>query len=565
MNPEFVQMLQKMGEVERDPFFQPKKYVIVKEEVKLVNPGEHPVVSEHPDNVISDENCQIDPASDADSSGLERPVTDFHDKDGLVDGIPIVLKHPNNVISVASPTGKAPPPTLGERRVDQLLKAIKMASIMSNIGREGCSIVVYEGLYIDPFKSFKKLGMIELGWSENFSLEIVGIEKVRILNTPETIGPIFAVFKNKMQLSMTNILIYDWRKMPTFFVMPTILLFPSSKLTLSNVRVHGSPQSPIQCMKGAEAHIMDCSFSGTGNLFEIFESKSHFQRCRWSSVIGEGSVTKGAEVKIEDSFLDEVGLINVHGQGKCDLRRCDLVRTSPYKDQQLSGILAVGGGQITMEECSMKHYSSAVGVTDSHSNAIINRCSFEDCYYAVTTGMNGNAVVKNCKLFVAAVAAIRFLVHGTVRFEENSLQSTKCKNRVETNPKCAYVVTDQESKTDRVVHDFKKCRFEYEDWPEWISPSLGASRQSRLLDQPPVGWVNEYHAAATEYHAAADENEPKIEGLEDIKTCLHCKRLSLDEPGIKYKYCSTCRKVCYCSKKCQDANWKDHKLVCRRK
>ena len=39
--------------------------------------------------------------------------------------VSIVLKHPTNVI-VASPTGKAPPPAVGETRVDQLSKALKV-------------------------------------------------------------------------------------------------------------------------------------------------------------------------------------------------------------------------------------------------------------------------------------------------------------------------------------------------------------------------------------------------------------------------------------------------------
>merc|ERR1719187_2114074 len=104
-----------MAEAEKDPCFRSKKYVIVDKTDR-----------------------QVDPASGA---------------------VPYVLKHPDNVVVVASPTGKAPPPAVGERRVDQLSKAIKTASIFSSLGKKGCSIVVHEGLYIDPTACFGNKGM----------------------------------------------------------------------------------------------------------------------------------------------------------------------------------------------------------------------------------------------------------------------------------------------------------------------------------------------------------------------------------------------------------------------
>ena len=75
---EFVRMLQSMAKVEESPHFKSKKYVIVDRKDRAVNPGE----------------------------------------------VPVVLKHPESVIVVASPTGKAPPPAFDEMRVDKLFIAI---------------------------------------------------------------------------------------------------------------------------------------------------------------------------------------------------------------------------------------------------------------------------------------------------------------------------------------------------------------------------------------------------------------------------------------------------------
>ena len=101
-------MLQSFAKVEKDPDFQSKKYVVVKEN----------------DRALS---ADIDPLS-----------------------IPVKLKHPDNVIVVASPTGSAPPPVKGERRFSRLSKAVRCALVFSKLGHSGCSIVVHPGLYFNP-------------------------------------------------------------------------------------------------------------------------------------------------------------------------------------------------------------------------------------------------------------------------------------------------------------------------------------------------------------------------------------------------------------------------------
>ena len=75
---QFIRILQSMAKVEENADFKSKKYVIVDKGDRAVNAGE----------------------------------------------VSVVLKHPDNVIVVASPTGKAPPPAVNENRVDQISKAL---------------------------------------------------------------------------------------------------------------------------------------------------------------------------------------------------------------------------------------------------------------------------------------------------------------------------------------------------------------------------------------------------------------------------------------------------------
>ena len=197
MNLEFVKMLQRMAEVEREPHFRPKKYVVVDKEDRRVDQGE----------------------------------------------VPLVLKNPDNVVVVASPTGKAPPPGVGETRVTQLSKAIMTANALSLSGRRGCSIVVHEGLYIDSFNCFGKDGMAALGWPKDFCLEIVGIEEVRILNTEKSVGKSSFLAYGGIQLTIKNLLVYDWGK----GALATIGCFKASRCALTDVRVNGNPMQTLLC------------------------------------------------------------------------------------------------------------------------------------------------------------------------------------------------------------------------------------------------------------------------------------------------------------------------------
>ena len=77
---DFVRILQSMAKVEENPDYRQKKYVIVEKEDQAVESG----------------------------------------------SVPVVLKHPDTVVVVASPTGKAPPPAVGEIRLEKLSDALKV-------------------------------------------------------------------------------------------------------------------------------------------------------------------------------------------------------------------------------------------------------------------------------------------------------------------------------------------------------------------------------------------------------------------------------------------------------
>ena len=112
MDLTFLRMIQSMAEVERNLLFRSKKYVIVVSEDLRVDPASEAV----PVDPIS-EAVPVDPASEA---VTVDPASEAVPVDPASEAVTVVLKHPDNVIVVASPTGKAPAAAVGERRVQRL-------------------------------------------------------------------------------------------------------------------------------------------------------------------------------------------------------------------------------------------------------------------------------------------------------------------------------------------------------------------------------------------------------------------------------------------------------------
>ena len=109
LNLKFVRLLQSIAKIEEDPDFRSKKYVIVDEADKALYKA-------------------------SDDPRATR----------------VTLKHPDNVIVVASSTSPAPSAAKGELRFTSLTDANCRALTLSKRGVKGCSIVVYPGFYINP-------------------------------------------------------------------------------------------------------------------------------------------------------------------------------------------------------------------------------------------------------------------------------------------------------------------------------------------------------------------------------------------------------------------------------
>jgi len=525
MNVELLRMLRSMAEVEKKPEFLQKKYIIVDKKDR-----------------------QVDPSSGA---------------------VPVVLKHPKHVIVVASPTGKAPPPAVGERRVSLLSTAIKMASVMSSNGKKGCSIVVHEGLYINPTAYLSDSGIVGLKWKDGFSLEIIGIEEVRILNIAPLLHP-FHFLMEDMELTMKNITIYErrggsvteerdegWTRCK---LGGSTFRGERAVISLRDVRVHAPDECPLHCARSSVLRATDCDFFDFMCSFRVDQgSTAELTNCRFF-------FEHARDVHKDISYG------NLVGKSRAILRRCQFIGEPAQQAKVYSGnftrrsrraaVFVISGGSLEMFECLVTGFLAAVQIKDSHSRAVLDRCQLLNCTLAIHSFINSSVSVTNCELATNYVLKLELNVTGKVQFRGNSVKTfpipanpppfpfpfpflfpfpigTKDKVGAADKDGTAVIKADREPKV--VEHDFDHFRVEYYEPEEWKDDSFDANPKKRL--------EKEYFENTGEPHRP--------------RQCLHCWVLIYPPEG-KLMYCSRCRKVGYCSKECQQANWKDHKMVCKK-
>ena len=78
--------------------------------------------------------------------------------------------------------------------------------------------------------------------------------------------------------------------------------------------------------------------------------------------------------------------------------------------------------------------------------------------------------------------------------------------------------------------------------------------------------IMEYCEAFTQDASAkSDLNKeapkPEIPKKSKSKNKIH-KSDEREPRSEKFLYCGKCKTICYCSKECQTADWKDHKALC---
>ena len=559
MDLNLLRILKSIAEVEKDPHFRSERYRVL---------GNEPNQSKAKRGQSKQNQRQTAIAG--------RAIGEAVGGDATSDDKAVVVKHPDNVIVVATPTGKAPPPVKGETRVNTIGAALQLAGRrFAREGRKGCSIVIHEGIYIDPIgpmafsllERFKYLDLASFmpnpcafGFPfpfQGFSLEMIGVNNVRFISRR---GPLTV---SKIDFTMKNIAIYargEAKAAVPFHGGGDVksgFSVDGGKLFMDDVRIN-APNIPGILVKDSVSTLNDCTLTGSSLAFMIVEkSYSQFQRCRISDVSFSNSVSDDSTIKAVDcTFTDYKCVSFEHGQG--EFNRCEFSGAWDWEadadDNSSMGFNITHGSDVTITECKITRFFTGIMALDLNTRVNVRSCKIMFCSVAISPGVDSSASVSECFLGCRIATSLEANAKGVVEFSRNTTIGSPI------------IMVDPRSEPPK--HDFKSPKIvNYSRDPRTHASSKEQSKFVKQGTREMERMMSE--AAATgDFPPLDDMKKYVFDGL--YKKCRYCEKFEDQrgllgdgrEAGHKFKYCSKCQKVCYCSKECQDSDWKAHKLTC---
>ena len=458
------------------------------------------------------------------------------------------LLYPENVITVVSPTSRPPPPSPNEVRLGKISDALQTALYRClSGGWTRCSIVVYEGVYVDGLTDVPPKWIYPYVPHE-FSVEIVGVKDVRLVLFSRE------MFVVGLNLTLRNVLIYDCR----LNLQERTILCHKANVDFHDVKIHAADRSAYITQEGANLSLNRCvihagwrgiwstncgvklrqtTFSdSTGcaimmrmTKFEAAETK--FLRCKELAAIFANS---------EGFFEDCVFESEVVDESRRDSARGERDVSNLREASNLRGIELLDESRVVAKKCTIRGFQAGVLTSGSNSKPMFDECLVTQCYVAFVFDFNADGLIERCQIHGHYAMQVTNDIAGQIHFRQNRIKfgarATLLKDAKSITPK-----HDFKRLRTTVMHD--KCfrleppsRGERSDYTKKANSSVGSSLLHPQFD-PNFGI----------YH----------------KQCEKCKNHEL--PGVpKFKFCKRCELVCYCSKECQIASWPDHKLICKR-
>ena len=418
----------------------------------------------------------------------------------------------------------------------------------------GCSVVIHEGMYID---AMEYLGHTLRG----FSLELVGVNEVRLVNIQKCLQVA------EIRLTIRNVFIYDRRVYP---FRPTMYITHQSDVTLVDVRINGPKVTALETdHKGTRLSLHSCTLIACREAFITQDgSEIHFHGCTLNNMFYGSKSIRNSVFNATDTSFNRAKSIYISG-GISALHRCSfsgewvLTGDEARIEPEPNGVFISDGCQAVVSKCQFKGFSAAVAITGSKTKATIQRCGFFACYSAVNPMMNSSAFVTHCILECLVSVEINHNVSGVIEFRRNrtphhhgrTLPPVILKDRVSQLPKS----------------DFKNPLTIYDDG---VSSLPSSSKQSKFTKKATGQMLELAHDLKCSSPTAESVRDRDLTRNPDFcrlfKRCGLCNEIEdqqslfkAGKEGIKFKFCSKCQKICYCSKECQEAHWNDHKLLCR--
>jgi len=490
------------------------------------------------------------------------------------------LSFPHHLL-VVSKEDNIPQLHPNQMNVETLTEALLRCNVLNRMNKIfEFSILLMDVVYIDGLDVFHKEIQIPK-FGKGTHIEIIGADDVRFL----LFAPGFCCIDG-LTITFKNITIH--RRSPLLSI-PLFIIRNGARMRLENVRV-SSPECAAfvvtdqgSCLEADNCRLRDCDSGFLGFEGGILSfNHCHFSRRSKSLLKGNkrififtntdntvhgsdktydtwqmkyGIAKTDISLKLRKCEFDKVGTIFL--QMNCKLQAESNVYIGRGDHEELiegimnsvypsiDGVHCCDGILASITGDTFVNLLNAVGLFGHATDASLNQCEFKpDVESAFTIFSNPKLKVFNSKIWSMHLLSVESNCNrAQLEFRRNSTRGRPCIQ--------LFNGSEGQTSDKNFLHDFEDVHIKkipYFSIPQ--KPSCKAqstkrkelSKTNNILELPKRPF--------------------------DAKECAKCQYFGAmnvaDSDNLpKMRYCGKCKKVCYCSKECQEADWKDHKVVCK--
>eukprot|EP00931_Biecheleriopsis_adriatica_P019831 TRINITY_DN13404_c0_g1_i1.p1 TRINITY_DN13404_c0_g1~~TRINITY_DN13404_c0_g1_i1.p1 ORF type:complete len:340 (-),score=55.71 TRINITY_DN13404_c0_g1_i1:27-1046(-) len=306
-----------------------------------------------------------------------------------------------------------------------------------------------------------------------------------------------------------------------------ILADKAAALALTHINVCRAECAGLEIRGEATATLDRCAlFSNGGQGLIVWHAASHVEAKHTDIHSNQFETGTLIEENVHDAVFESCRFFgNGHAgicsqrQGRLQMRRCEVF-------SNFEGILVQDTGSAVVEHCTVRDNSNGIFIGYDHV---------------------GSATLAHNRVFSNHMKGILL---GTGRKKTKLVDNEERDNGL--SPGLGGLMPNL--RKDRKDARQRQYEMDMRRWAKNMQKSGGSAEKAAKASKEKTPFDYAVHMAGFDSKAYAQEVH------KEISSCAYCKKLP---EGDKFKKCSGCQMVCYCSPECQKKHWKaGHKQNC---